>query len=331
MGGGEVGASAPMRYADGTVALPGEQLAFVFAVAKSGTSLPTDSVPFVIAADGSLVATNDNVEILTWGSVTTANSGIHSVTIGNDGYPDVLWQPLGDGNGSYTTIPVYWPTAAGTRPMRYAYFYSVLLDTRTFDPATGAVTVAGEPFSSDYAPTPVSAYGTAYCYRFGASPMGLTHLWMDLPETLEPPSGADASVAVATRLPELPNTLVVGDETLTDSAAIEAALAPTVSGIAATQDEEGGPAFTFTFSPAQVPGLTTYTLWTSDRLDGGWEPFETFASEKGLALPDGLRYTKWRIQEGVSAVIPRLPDEDTRFYRLRGDINVGTNESVKGE
>ena len=319
----ETFASVPMTYADGTTALPGEQLAFVFAVAKVGSSLPTDgTVPFALSADGALVATDDRVEMLVWGAVSTSASTVHSVTIGEDGLPAEGWQPMGGGNGETTVIPIYWPDAAGARPARYAYLYSVLLDTRAVDPVTGGVSVAGEPFVGDKAPAPLAAYGATWCHRFNAMAMGVATLWMNIPEGVSAP-GTTGTVVAATSATELPTTLVVDGETLTDPGAIEAALVPAIAGLADAQDAEGNPALSLTLSPAKAPGLTTYTLWTADDLEGEWITFDALLREKGLATEGEVRYTKWRISKGSQVSIPRLPGENTRFYRLKGDSAQG--------
>ena len=318
--GGSTLSSLPLAYADGTPAA-GETLAFLYVVPEAGVVFTEeDSPPFTFASDGT-VTPGEGAARVVWAAMGTVNSPTHGVDLGVDGLPALNYV---NGIGFCTAN---WPAAAGDPPAT-AYLYAVHFDTRAVDPATGEVTVAAPVVSGDKGPAPLSAWGATLCEVFSWPTMG-----PGVAEYLNLPYEGEGNVRLAAAgQPVAPITeLVVEGETLTDPDAIAAALAPAVSGFAAAEDEEGDPVFTFTFSPAQVPGLTTYTLWTSDRLDGGWMTFDALLQQKGLAQSGGVRYTKWRIQKEGSVAIPRLPDEDTRFYRLRGDIDVGTNESVKGE
>lgn len=315
--------SAPLTYADGSVALPGEQFGFVFAVPKSGIVLSTtatgEEVPFAIAADGTLQAKEDNLDVLTWATLATANAAEITQVVGEDGLPAGTWQPLSGGNGEYRLMSFYWPNSAGTRPMRYAYLYCVVFDTRVVDPQTGETTVAVRA-TDGKAPTPLAAYGASFCHRFEATPMGVKNIAMNLPEgmTFGGYSGATTIAAIQETAPL--SSIVVAGETLTDPTAIEAALKPAISGMSLAQGG-GTPTLSLTLSPAQAPDITTYTLETADALDGTWVPFDTFLQEKGLANSDAMRYTKWRIKEEGVVSIPVFNDT-TRFYRLKGDKNL---------
>lgn len=312
--------SLPLAYADGTPAA-GETLAFLYVVPEAGVAFTEgEPPPFTFASDGT-VTPREGAARVVWAAMGDVESPNHGVALGADGLPALNYV---NGFGFCTAN---WPAEAGELPAT-AYLYVIHFDTRAVDPATGEVTVAAPVVSGDKGPAPLSAWGATLCEVFSWPTMG-----PGVAEYLNLPYEGEGNVRLAAaEQPVAPITeLVVEGETLTDPDAIAAALAPAVSGFAAAEDEEGDPVFTFSFAPARVPEATTYTLWTSDRLDGGWMTFDALLQQKGLAQSGEVRYTKWRIQKEGSVAIPRLPDEDTRFYRLRGDIDVGTNESVKGE
>lgn len=323
--------SLPVAYADGTPAA-GEVLAFLYVVPEAGVNFAkTDPPPFTFASDGT-VTPGEGVERVVWAALSTGESEgsevspTHGVVLGEDGLPVNGWFME-----QMCICATNWPSSTGEQLPDRAYLYAVHFDTRAVDPVTGDVAVAAPVVSGDKGPAPLSAWGATFCASFPSTMGPGATIYLNLAPDWAGMVNGDVQLATAEQ-PVAPITeLVVDGETLTDPDAIAAALAPAASGFAAAEDEEGDPVFTFTFSPARVPGLTTYTLWTSDRLDGGWMTFDALLQQKGLAQSGEVRYTKWRIQKEGSVAIPRLPDEDTRFYRLRGDIDVGTNESVKGE
>lgn len=305
--------SEPVAYADGT-ACAGEVLAFLYVVPEAGVTFTAeDTPPFSFASDGSLIP-GKGVARLVWGAMGNVATQEHGVTLGADGLPTMGWDASGLSDTS-----VVWPSAAGVVPSEGAYLYAVQFDTRAADPATGAVSVAEPSLTGDKAPAPLSAWGTTQLYTFRSTMGPPPSIYLNLPAL---PSG-NVTLARATRTTTLPAELVVDGETLTDPEAIEAALVPAIAGLADAQDAEGNPALSLTLSPAKAPGLTTYTLWTADDLEGEWITFDALLQEKGLATEGEVRYTKWRISKGSQVSIPRLPGENTRFYRLKGDSAQG--------
>ncbi len=76
------------------------------------------------------------------------------------------------------------------------------------------------------------------------------------------------------------------------------------------------------------PDLIYYTLWTSTspQADSTWQTWEEFLTklneereEKGLDISDAKAYSKFRVNEGGTAIVlPKVEGEARRFYQLRG-------------
>ena len=143
------------------------------------------------------------------------------------------------------------------------------------------------------------------------------------------------------------NTVAISSYTLVDSEtgeekvltgdALEAYLTPTFSGatvssastaLASAQvlsaEESTTPSastsgdLTITVSS---PDLIYYTLYTgtSPQADDTWQTWEKFLEEKGLDISDAKAYSKFRVNEGGTAIVlPKVEGETRRFYQLRG-------------
>ncbi len=76
------------------------------------------------------------------------------------------------------------------------------------------------------------------------------------------------------------------------------------------------------------PDLIYYTLYTgtSPQADSTWQTWEEFLTklneereEKGLDISDAKAYSKFRVNEGGTAIVlPKVEGETRRFYQLRG-------------
>ena len=336
---GNIASSVPLQYSDGTLALPGSGVYLLFVVPEEGVTFGTDEVPFSIGVDGSVIP-GAGVARTEWGNLSTAASGIYGMPLGDEdlqGYPDTEWPPLVLHNqivgGTTGSAPYYWPSSAGTMPSCYAYL--VLFDTRAVDPATGAVVSVDPEGSYRTLPKRITGWGATQCAYVEVSPLGPgTEIYVGLQGELMDLMALlvehVAGPVQATKLPTL--TEWTEGDTQLSGADLEAALKPTISGMVATtiagEDGAETPAFAFDFTPAPLPGLSTYTLYTATDLAGPWQPFDKVLKEKELANPSGMRYTTLRIdgEESVPMTIPRLENDPTRFYRLQGDVEVVTTD-----
>ena len=317
---GVTATSLPFTY-DGTTVAAGETIKFVWVVPQSGVALDRSTPPFTFAADGTLQP-SETIATVAWAALGAADQAGNGYALDADGYPvgGGLW--VENGGGLQATMPVYWPDSVEVPVFGSAYLYIVTFDSRTLTPG-GTAMVAAEPnLTEAKAPTPLTAWSATLCASVAlpavGSPTGPMVI-LNMPEDYE--SGTTlVAVNKPTTVPAPITELTVDGETLTDPAAIEAALKPAISGMSLAQGG-GTPTLSLTLSPAQAPDITTYTLETADALDGTWVPFDTFLQEKGLANSDAMRYTKWRINEEGVVSIP-LFNDTTRFYRLRGDRNL---------
>ena len=334
---GNTFSSVPLQYADDTLALPGSGAYLLFVVPEDGITFAEDEVPFSIDVNGSVIP-GAGVARAVWGNLSTAASGIYGMPLGDEdlrGYPDTVWPPLVLHNqivgGTTGSAPYYWPSSAGTMPSCYAYL--VLFDTRAMDPATGTVVSVDPDGSYRTLPKRITGWGATQCAYVRASTIGPgTEIYVGLQgEPAELMGQLVEHVAGPIQTMETPTlTEWTEGDTLLTGTDLEAALKPTVSGMVATTitNEDGvkTPAFGLTLTPAQLPDLSTYTLYTATDLAGPWDPFDKVLEEKGLAIPSGMRYTTLRIdgEESVLMTIPRLENDPTRFYRLQGDVEVVT-------
>ena len=301
--------SSPFTYADGRTLAVGEMIKFVYVIPDPGVSF--SDIPFSFSADGTLVP-GDNVRACVWAVVGNEASTNHGYRLDADGYP------IGMGGAeSIFTMPICWPqTETFPADCSLYYLYAITFDSRTVNPETGESAPAEADQKSDKAPIPLGAWSATMLYRFRGTTTGLPSVFVNLPFE------GSGYVAIATPSKQTSplSAIEVAGETLTDPAAIEAALKPAIAGMTLAQ-EGGTPTLSLTLSPAQAPDITTYTLETTDALDGTWVPFDTFLQEKGLANSDAMHYTKWRIKEEGVVSIP-IFDDTTRFYRLKGDKNL---------
>lgn len=343
--------SVPCQYADGTPLRPGSVAYLLFVVPNPGTTFASDEVPFSIGVDGT-VTRGAGVARVAWARLNNAGSEIYGIQLDDGdlrGYPATEWTTFvlkgSVVGGTTASASYYWPSDAGTMPAR-CYAYLVVFDLRAMDPATGAL-VSVDVASNRALPRRVVGWGATQCAVVegtsggGVGPGGTTQpldVYVCLPETL---SGIlaqlDCNVAGPVRTTEIPTLtewMEEGEATLA-GADLEAAVTPAISGMVVATMGEGEiqtPAFGLTLSPAELPDLMTYTLYTATDLAGPWKPFDQVLAgleEKPLALGDGLRYTALRLNgEGsVSMTIPRLAGDSMRFYRLQGDVEVsGANQ-----
>lgn len=340
-----IASSVPCQYADGTLALPGSGAYLLFVVPEDGVTFAEDEVPFSIGVDGS-VTPGAGVERAVWGCLGTNNSETYGMPLGDgnlQGYPDTEWPPLVLHNvvvgGTTGSASYYWPSSAGSMSSCYAYL--VIFDTRAVDPTDGTVVSVAPEGSCKTVPKRITGWGATQCAYVAASSAGPgTEIYVGLQGSL-----ADnmrllvdhvAGPVQTTKLPTLSKWTDGGVQLA--GAELEAALKPTVSGMATTtivgEDGRETPAFGLTLTPAQLSDLSTYTLYTATDLNGPWQSFDTvLLEEKGLAIPSGMRYTTLRIdgEESVLMTIPRLEKDPTRFYRLQGDVEVVTTGQEQGE
>ena len=347
----------PCRYADGSLLLPGSAAYLLFVVPEDGvTFAKKDEVPFSIGVDGT-VTPGAGVARTEWGVVASASSTVQGIQLGEgekQGYPAVdpgTFYVEGIPFGQTLGTDFYWPASAGEMPSCYAYL--VVFDTRAIAPDSGAIVSVDTGSSTSgngrTLPSRVTGWGATQCAFIDATASGggivgppvggsigpmevYVGLTGELSEMLSLVVDHVAGPVAVTDMPTLESWKTDAGETLA-GADLEAALTPAVSGMVATTMGEGDiqtPAFGFTFTPAQLSDLTTYTLHTATDLAGPWVPFDEVlagSDENVLALGRGLRYTALRIdgEESVSMTIPRLENDPTRFYRLQGDVEVVTS------
>lgn len=354
-------ASAPHCYEDGTPLLPNSAVYALFVVPREGQTLVADEIPFSINTDCS-VTCGEKVAQAVWANLSTASSDAQSqgLCLGEgefQGLPGAdEWANFFFGNAVAITAAdttYFWPESAGQMPT--CFVYAVVFDTRAVNPSDGAVvSVDGSPVHRNGRPLPtqIIGWGAAQVCQLmqrdpNAIPAQPKEAYIGLPEDLRT---ALAAVAAKLNIPDfaaigplnvaksatLPTAVESADGTILSGADLEAALKPTISGMATTTivGENGAetPAFAFDFTPAPLPDLSTYTLYTATDLNGPWVPFDEVLKENPLAIPSGMRYTTLRIdgEESVLMTIPRLENDPTRFYRLQGDVEVVTT-GQKGE
>lgn len=338
--------SAPLTYADGKTPLSGDEvMAGLFVIPQANVTFEPTEIPFTINADCTVSFDETKVERVAWAPLSMPGFGEMGIGIDPEkpGYPTTY---IGWSSGELQ-VPLAWPYSAGD-PVT-AYLYLVTFDTWAWDPEAQAYQTVNanksEP-TSDGAytrklPSAVTHWNATQLIYIPVSPtqpangpkgdvaMGLTEeAYNKLITTAYRGSYLSCAMLSTSRAPTLETAIVDGQEL--SGVELEAALKPTISGMVATtiSDEDGAetPAFTFDFTPAPLPGLSTYTLYTATDLAGPWEPFDKVLEKKGLAIPSGMRYTTLRIdgEESVLMTIPRLEKDPTRFYRLQGDVEVVT-------
>ena len=321
--------SAPFAYADGTTMLPGEEVAAVYVVTQPNVTLNADSeIPFEVAVDGTILPDETVVDRIVWPALGNVAATSRSMKIDEAG---ALWadrwlgydHPTLEMHVSTRVFPCYWPKGESTslaEGQRIA-LYLIVFDSRAYG-VDGTVAVVEANVEDTQGPACVSAWGATLVSVSSSIPnSGMTSpCFVNIGEeagtilglvytgaTLLPP-------IAPTRASVLPATLTVGGETLTETAAIEEALSPAVSGLVVSNDGSG---LTLTLAPPDAPGLMAYDLWTTDALDDTWVRFDEFLTQKGLATSNGMRYTKLRIDREESLQIPQVKGEPTRFYQLR--------------
>ena len=347
--------SAPLAYADGTPLQGGDVVALLFVIPEEGVTFgANDNLPFSINADSS-VALKAGAKRAIWAGYTgpsEANKGI-AIDLENPGYPKGQWY---DWQGIIPRVdPGFaWPSEVeGVGAPETCAVYLVALGSRAWE--WDAETQSYVSVSANTNPLPeggaskcdlpscVTEWSAVWCMnvvvgdRFTGGPLGrniVVNIPDDAHELLKEAystfsKSVNGEIAAVDKAPTLETVVVDGQEL--SGADLEAALKPTVSGMVATTIGEGDtqtPAFGLTFTPAQLPGLSTYTLYTATDLAGPWQPFDKVLEEKELANPSGMRYTTLRIdgEESVPMTIPRLENDPTRFYRLQGDVEVVTTD-----
>ena len=338
--------SAPLTYADGKTPLSGDEvMAGLFVIPQANVTFEPTEIPFTINADCTVSFDETKVERVAWAPLSMPGFGEMGIGIDPEkpGYPTTY---IGWLSGELQ-VPLAWPYSAGD-PVT-AYLYLVTFDTWAWDPEAQAYQTVNANKSvptSDGAytrklPSAVTHWNATQLIYIPVSPtqpangpkgdvaMGLTEeAYNKLITTAYRGSYLSCATLSTSRAPTLETAIVDGQEL--SGVELEAALKPTISGMVATtiSDEDGAetPAFTFDFTPAPLPGLSTYTLYTATDLAGPWEPFDKVLEKKELANPSGMRYTTLRIdgEESVPVTIPRLEKDPTRFYRLQGDVEVVT-------
>lgn len=345
--------SAPLAYADGTPLQAGDVVALLFVIPEEGVTFgANDDLPFSVNIDSS-VTLKAGAKRAIWAGYTSlseANKGI-AIDPENPGYPKGQWY---DWQGSIPRVdPGFgWPSGVeGVGTPETCAVYLVALGSRAWE--WDAETQSYVSVSANTNPLPeggaskcdlpsyVTEWSAVWCMnvivgdRFTGGPLGdiVVNIPDDAHEKLKEAystfsKSVNGEIAAVDKTPTLEMVVVDGQEL--SGADLEAALKPTISGMVATTitNEDGSeiPAFTFDFTPAPLPGLSTYTLYTATDLAGPWQSFEKMLEEKGLANPSGMRYTTLRIdgEESVPVTIPRLENDPTRFYRLQGDVEVVT-------
>lgn len=323
--------SAPFAYADGTTMLPGEEVAAVYVVTQPNVTLNADSeIPFEVAVDGTILPDETVVDRIVWPALGNVAATSRSMTIDEAG---ALWAdwwnniyPLEGVTVSTRGFPCYWPQGESTvleKGQRIA-LYLIVFDSRAYG-VDGSVAVSEANVTDAQGPARVFSWGATLVTVSSSIPNSgvLSPCFVNIGEDAGTFLGilyenAPLLPPVAlTRASALPASLTVNGETLADVAAIEDALTPAVSGLAASTLPGGTAGLTLTLAPPAAPGLMAYDLWTTDTLGGTWVRFDAFLQQKGLATPSGMRYTRLRIDGVESLQIPQVEGETTRFYQLR--------------
>ena len=339
--------SQPLTYADRETMLQGEEIAALYVVLKPGVTLSaTDDPPFGVAADGTIIPDTTKVARLVWPAVGNVESDVHGsyldapTSLTNAGFPVGQWsndRQIATVVFSYIGLDCYWPkNEQALEPGQTLALYFIVFDTRVYAPETGNVSVTVSTAQGEKGPARVSAWNAELCATLAAVPYEGSvpeFYFLNFPEQS---AGGETSPGLQmfqvveaykdrpklaplypTRAPALPASLTVDGEALTDTAAIEDALSPAVSGLAASTLPSGAAGLTLTLAPPDAPGLMAYDLWTTDTLGGEWVRFDDFLTQKGLATASGMRYTRLRIDGEESLQIPQVEGETTRFYQLR--------------
>ena len=343
--------SSPFTYADGTPLQGGDVIALLFVVPEKGVTFGADGeLPFSINAD-STVALKAGAKRAVWAGFLSPSTKNKGVAINPDdlGYPRGTWYS----DHAFLDLAFHWPSSVeGVGAAETCEIYLVALGTRAWEwdaETQSYVSVSanmnpipeGDKATCDL-PTCITEWSAVWCGkvtvgdRFTGGPQGdvavnLSDEGYEFLKSIDTTFEEYASGVIASvdKTPTLEKTIVGGQELA--GAELEAALKPTVSGMATTtivgEDGRETPAFGLTLTPAQLSDLSTYTLYTATDLNGPWQSFDTvLLEEKGLAIPSGMRYTTLRIdgEESVLMTIPRLEKDPTRFYRLQGDVEVVT-------
>lgn len=329
--------SAPFTYADGTTMRQGEEVAAVYVVTRPNVTLNADSeIPFEVAVDGTILPDETVVDRIVWPALGNVAATSRSMTIDEAGafwqeesargHREVFVEGFGTLHVTTRGFPCYWPKEESTvlaQGQRIA-LYLIVFDSRAYG-VDGTVAVSVPNVEDTQGPACVSAWGATLVIVSSSIPNSgvLSPCFVNIGEDAGTFLGilyenAPLLPPVAlTRASALPASLTVNGETLADVAAIEDALTPAVSGLAASTLPGGTAGLTLTLAPPAAPGLMAYDLWTTDTLGGTWVRFDAFLQQKGLATPSGMRYTRLRIDGEESLQIPQVEGETTRFYQLR--------------
>ncbi len=128
-----------------------------------------------------------------------------------------------------------------------------------------------------------------------------------------------------------PATYTAQDGTVYEGEDLEALLSPAIGALAT--DASGQLALTLATDSAgnvlssltsgetrqaalPVPDLLRYSVLTTDTLGGTWQSLDTFVKEKNLDSFADKVYTRCRLSELKSLVLPTVPAEKARFYKL---------------
>ena len=350
--------SAPLTYADGTPLQAGDVIALLFVMPEEGVTFGADDdLPFSINADSSVTLKN-GAKRAVWAGYMLASAKDKGGAIDpeNPGYPKGGWFST----GLEASVGFLWPhEVEGVGTPETCAVYLVALGSRAWEwdaetQSYVSVSANTNPLPEGNAsrcdlPSCVTKWSAVWCKNIIVTDRftgGMYDITVNISEeaykamlAIENPNGSKPYAAYSNgvivsvdKTPTLETAVVDGSEL--SGTDLEAALKPTISGMVATTitNEDGSeiPAFTFDFTPAPLPGLSTYTLYTATDLAGPWEPFDKVLDkvleEKELANPSGMRYTTLRIdgEESVLMTIPRLENDPTRFYRLQGDVEVVT-------
>ena len=345
--------SAPLAYADGTPLQGGDVVALLFVMPEEGVTFGADGeLPFSINADGS-VALKTGAKRAVWAGYQLASTKDKGIAID----PEAPGFPMYDlDTATIQNFAFFWPhEVEGVGSPETCAIYLVALGSRVWEwdaetQSYVSVSANTNPIPEGNAslcdlPSCVTKWNAVWCKNVIVTDRfmgGITDIAVNLSEeahaaliAAESSAGTrpfadylNGVIASVNKVPTLEKAIVDGQEL--SGTDLEAALKPTISDMVATtivgEDGRETPAFAFDFTPAPLPGLSTYTLYTATDLAGPWQSFEKVLEEKGLANPSGMRYTTLRIdgEESVLMTIPRLENDPTRFYRLQGDVEVVT-------
>ncbi len=316
---------------------------FRVAIAQDARTDKT-TIPFTIDGAGQLnlaegVSTNDvQVAWCTLYKDEEETLPMEYITVGE--YPGT---PDGEFNAkkTYCTFHAAYPTGFEEKTRAVVNNYLVAFDTRDEDGAC-----PGEPKR-------VSRYAVRKIANVTSTPMGSEYEIYVAPlkdsklTTIAPP-GCELSADFKTFVTNSwMNTVAISSYTVVDTETgeekvltgkeLETYLTPTFSSatvasastaLASAQVLSAEESTTTSASTSGnltlnvfSPDLIYYTLWTSTspQADDTWQTWEKFLEEKGLDISDAKAYSKFRVNEGGTAIVlPKVEGETRRFYQLRG-------------